>query len=382
LEIAMHDRSAERALLKRKLEAGRSVHMPAPRRVGKTWTVGHLATDLRADGWHVIESDVEGMRTPAEFARDLCARIESQHSIKDRFKAHSVQRITNLLGGGWGDKPLDALGRIDPIEFAETLIASLDQSGGSTAIIIDEISYFFLVLAEANAREAHAFAYKLRAFQQRYKSVRWLITGSIGLDVIARRHGLEGAFVDFDTVVLEPFTPAEALSYMRDPAIQKTLNHSFDADDADFAAMFSNLGWLAPYYLNLIGNEVRPSVTGAAGSRARATRADLDAAFEKLLQPNRKSAFAVWREHIDKNLPKPDRTVAKHILDFLSKRPNGETEDTLLAQVLHFIGGTNKPQLREILAMLLNDGLLGRPDRRYVFRSGLIRRYWEEYEAE
>jgi hypothetical protein len=31
------------------------------------------------------------------------------------------------------------LGRVDPIEFAETLIASLDESGGKSAIIIDEI---------------------------------------------------------------------------------------------------------------------------------------------------------------------------------------------------------------------------------------------------
>ena len=60
----MHDRLRERRLLKRKLEAGLSIHMPAPRRIGKTWTIGRLADDLRDDGWHVIEIDVEGMGTP------------------------------------------------------------------------------------------------------------------------------------------------------------------------------------------------------------------------------------------------------------------------------------------------------------------------------
>jgi hypothetical protein len=380
--LSMHNRLQERSLLKRKLRAGLSIHMPAPRRIGKTWTIGRLATDLRADGWLVIEIDVEGMRTPREFARELCARIEAQNSIRDRFKAHAVQRLSNLLGGSWGDKPLDALGKVDPIEFAESLIASLDESSGKTAIIIDEISYFFLALAEENEKEAHAFAYKLRALQQRYKKVRWLITGSIGLDTIARRYGLEGAFVDFETFVLEPFTAVEALSYMRDPAMQQMFNHSFDASDADFEAMFSKLGWLAPYYLNLVANEVRPSGGGAASERAIATQADLDAAFEKLLQPNRRSAFAVWREHIDKNLPKPDRTVAKHILDFLSKRPGGENEDTLLAQTSFLIGCVARPQLREILAMLINDGLIVKVERRFMFRSGLVRQYWQEYEAE
>jgi uncharacterized protein len=378
----MHNRHQERGLLKRKLGAGLSIHMPAPRRIGKTWTIGRLAADLGVDGWRVIEIDVEGMRTPGEFARNLCARIEAQIPARDRFKTHAVHRFNNLLGGGWGDKPLDALGKVDPIEFAEILIASLDESGEKTAIIIDEISYFFLALAEENVKEAHAFAYKLRALQQRYKKVRWLITGSIGLDTIARRYGLEGAFVDFETFVLEPFTTAEALSYMRDPAMQQMFNHSFDASNADFESMFSKLGWLAPYYLNLLANEVRPSIAGAAGERATATLVDLDAAFEKLLQPNRRSAFAIWREHIDKNLPKPDRAVAKHILDFLSKRsPDGENEDTLLAQVSS-TGSVSKSQLREILAMLGNDGLITKVNRRYTFRSGLVRRYWQEYEAE
>ena len=152
-------------------------------------------------------------------------KIEAQKSIRDRFKIHAVQRLTNLLGGSWGDKPLDALGKVDPIEFAETLIASLDETGEKTAIIIDEVSYFFLALVEEDAKEARAFAYRLRGLQQRYKKVRWLITGSIGLDTIARRHGLEGAFVDFETFVLEPFTAAEAISYMRDPAMQQRFTH-------------------------------------------------------------------------------------------------------------------------------------------------------------
>jgi hypothetical protein len=378
----MHDRQREREQLTRKLEVGLSIHMPAPRRIGKTWTTGRLAGDLRAAGWHTVELDVEGMSTPHEFARALCTRIEAENSVKERFRTHVSQRLTNLLSGGWGDKPLDALGRVDPIEFAETLIASLDEAGGKTAIIIDEISYFFLALAELNAKDAKAFAYKLRALVQRYKNVRWLITGSIGLDTIARRYELEGAFVDFETFVLEPFTPDEARSYMRDPQIQRQFNHVFDAVDTDFNAMFEDLGWLAPYYLKLIANEVRPSITSINGAPPRATKEDFDKAFEKLLQPNRKSEFAVWREHVQKNLPSVDRTVAHQALGLLSASSNGETEDTLLAHVVSVSAGATKRQLRDVLAMLVNDGLVVKSAGRYAFQSGLVRRYWQEYEAE
>lgn len=384
----MHHRSEQRMTLIRKLEAGNSIHMPAPRRIGKTWTIARLATDLRSAGWCAVEVDVQGMSTPDQFATDLCARIEEQISSKSRFTAHLRQRFEQLLGGDWGDKPLDALGRVNPIDFAENLVAALADGGEKTAIIIDEISYFFLALAEQDPKLAHSFAYRLRALQQRYKSVCWLITGSIGLDTIARRYGLEGAFVDFETFSLEPFTKAEARSYLRDPALQQQLNHPFDASDADLDAMFDDLGWLAPFYLKLVANEVRPSIPGTGNQPGKATKADFDVAFERLLQPNRRSEFAVWREHVDKNLPAADSAVAKRLLDFLSQSPDGEIEATLLSHMSSssqgptLESGATRRQVRDILAILINDGLLMKTEQRFRFLSGLVRRYWQEYEAE
>ncbi|MGE7472415.1 AAA family ATPase [Bosea sp. NPDC003192] len=378
----MHNRQNERNLLKRKLESGLSIHMPAPRRIGKTWTINRLALDLRAAGWVVVEADVEGMRTPQKFAQDLCARIEGALQAKDRFGAHLTQRLNNLLGGNWGHKPLDALGKVDPIEFVETLIAALDETTDRAAILIDEIAYFFLALAEEVPKEANTFAYRLRALQQRYRNVRWVLTGSIGLETIARRYGLEGAFVNFETFVLEPFTPDEARSYMRDPAVRQQFNHVFDASDADFDHVFAELGWLSPYYLKLIANEVRPSIAGTDSTPPTATRQDFEAALNKLLQPSRNSDFAVWREHLQKNLSKPDQALAKHLLGVLSKAADGETAETLLARATQFKAKTTPRQVKDLLNMLCMDNLIGGTAGRYAFRSGLIRRYWQEYEAD
>lgn len=377
----MHNRTDERSLLKRKLEAGVSIHMPAPRRIGKTWLINRLAQDLRETGWHAVEVDVEGIRTPREFARELCLRIEGLNSAKERFFTHARQRIGAVLAGEWGDKPMEALGKVDPIEFAGILIASLNDAHEKTAIIIDEVAYFFLALAEKDAQEAHAFAYKLRAMQQLYKNVRWLITGSIGLDTIARRYGLEGAFVDFETYVLEPFTPDEARSFIRDPKIQQQITHLFNASDEDLDYMFSELGWLAPYYLKMVANEVRPSRADSGSGIPEATQQDIDAAFGKLLQPNRRSEFAVWREHVDKNLPTGDREIAKKILNLLSQAVQGENRETIEAS-LSRTQSTSRRRVMDILSMLCNDGLIDKNGERYAFRSGLIRKYWFEYEAE
>ena len=377
----MHNRLEIRDTLKRKLLAGVNIHMPAPRRIGKTWTMNRLASDLTDEGWNAIVIDVQGMRTPTEFARELCRRIETHISMKEKFKTHLAQRLSNILGGNWGDKPLEALGKIDPIEFLDSLICSLDETSAKSAILVDEVAYFFLKCAEDDSEKAKDFAYKLRALTLRYKNVRWLLTGSIGLNIIAKQYGLEGAFVDYETLILEPFTPDQARSYLRDPAVQQQLNHMFDTEDDVFNDMFAELGWLTPFYLKLVANEVRPSTPKTKSCPAKATRPDFEAAFETLLQPNRNSEFAVWREHVEKNFPKPDSEIAMKLLHRLSEDQNGDTLDTLIAFLEPVDAATTKNQVRYVLSMLMNDGIISYISGRYKFRSGLIRRYWKEYEV-
>ncbi len=376
----MHTRPTERAALKQKLAAGVSLHMPAPRRIGKTWVMKRLAADLRDDDWLVIELDLQGKGAPSDLTQGLCHQIEMQQSFWKRLSAHARQRVDNLKGGRWGSDLKAAFGKLDPAEFLETLIASLNAQDGRTAILIDEIAYFFLELAKTDADAAKALAYQMRALRQTFPKVRWLFLGSIGLTTIARRYGLDGAFVDLDPFTLQVFTPDEARSFLRAPETQQLLSHPFDADDADFDWMFAELGWLAPYYLTLVANEVRPSACKEDGTPL-ATRDDIDAAFDALLQPDRKSAFCVWEDHVRKNLPAADQKIARHLMDSLSEYSDGEIQDTLLASAQERDGSVTRRKIKDILDMLLIDGLLTRTGDRYRFRSGLIRRYWQEYEA-
>lgn len=376
----MHKRETERAQLQRQLLAGNSIHMPAPRRIGKTWTIGRLAEDLRTKDWTVVQMDVQGMRTARAFAEDLCRRIEAQASVMKRIKAHFHARITTLASGEL-EKPLDILTKLNPKDFIETLVSTLDQDKQPAVILIDEIAFFVLALAEADPVEAKDFVYSLRALQQRYRNVRWLMTGSIGLDIIARRYGLEGAFVDLQTFVLRPFTPAEARSLLRAPEFQAKLNNPFDADDADLDWMLDEIGWLAPYYLQMVANEVRPSVPPSATGSPHASRGDIAAAFDTVLQPDRRMNFAVWFEHVDKNFTESEAKLAFAMLARLSAHRNGERIDTLHAIATELQGSAAIRQTREVLMALCNDGLLTLQEERYAFQSGLVRRYWQVYQA-
>lgn len=376
----MSGRKNERDILKRKLKAGQNIHMPAPRRIGKTWTINRLAEDMRREGWLIVELDVQGMSAPDKFARRLCQKIQNQLPTPSGLHAAFKNRLHALIGGNWGTDPINVIGQVDPVSFLDALLEALAKEDKQSAIFVDEIAYFVLRFAERNEGDAKDFFYELRNLQAEYSNIRWLFTGSIGLNFVAERFGLGGAFVDLTTFILEPFDEAEARSFLRDPATQMGFNHQFHASDEDLKVLFEELGWLAPYYLKLVGNEVRPSGPEQDG-RLTAKQEDLQDAMEKLLEPTRKSEFAVWREHIDKNLPQTDRDLARGVLGPLSAAADGETLDTLQAAM---VPATPKA-VRDILDILQSDGLIDLTKGtkgRYRFRSGLIRRYWQQYEAD
>ena len=69
----------------------------------------------------------------------------------------------------------------------------------------------------------------------------------------------------------------------------------FALDETAFAHLARELGWLAPFYLQLIADRIAP--TGPLdGDKARAEIPDIDRAFDELLQPEyRKIILAVRR---------------------------------------------------------------------------------------
>ena len=183
--------------------------------------------------------------------------------------------------------------------------------------------------------------------------------------------------MDLETFILDPFNADQAKSFIRDSSTQQAFNHAFIASDEDLDHMFVELGWLSPFYLKLLGNEVIPSGKPVDGILT-AMRADLMETFEKLLRPSRKIEFSIWSDHINKNLAKSNKKLARDILDRMSQKVEGEGLDAVHTAMVP----AKRKAVRDILNILKDDGMLECVQERYRFRSGLVRRYWQEYETE
>ncbi|WP_029010981.1 AAA family ATPase [Azospirillum halopraeferens] len=372
-----HHRLTERDALARHLLSGRNVLMLAPRRIGKTWLMKELERDLEWKGHTCIRIEVSGMRTEEVFLRTLCEAIERKQEITESVTTFFRTRLRQILVGASGDSLTQILTRTDPRVFSETLIGALDRQEQRTLILIDEFPLFVWEHARHDPDGARTFLYHLRRLQQAFPNVSWFLTGSIGLDVIARRFTLEGALLDFDVVPLEAFTEAEARSFLDELGDRHTLSRPLNFAAGAFEHLVRELGWLSPYYLDHLARHIRPTADGGATVGAD----DVDRAFAAVLRPAYRVHFSPWQEHIDKNFDTDDRARLYAILELCSEHPDGEQEDTLRARLATSYPGLTRRALKDLLLTQECDGLLAQTDGRWRFRSGLLRRYWREYVA-
>jgi hypothetical protein len=375
-----HHRIAERRELARLLEAGHSIQMPAPRRIGKTWLIGKLAEDLKAKGWLCVSIDVQGKRTEQEFFRTLCQEIEKNQALHKSALAHVLGRFRHIKDGAGAASLVQLLtASADPRAFSESLIESLDGSKKMTVVMIDELSLFALDLAEKDADATRAFLYHLRNLREAYPNVRWLFTGSIGLDVIGARFKLQGALIDLDIFDLHPFNENEARAFIEELREQNQLHTPFAFAEGAFEKLARELGWLSPWYLRLLANAVRPTGPTAEAGLATATAADIEAAFGKLLQHSQRPNFATWREHLEKNFPKDQTTLLHALLGILCDNADGEQAATLLVRLTEPFPNATRRELMDRLTDLASGGFLEEAGDRWRFRSGLLRRYWAKW---
>lgn len=376
----MHTRQRERSEVRARLEAGASLLMLAPRRIGKTWLMNEVKSDLAKANWNCFFVDLEGLQTEREFLVALCREIERSRDLKQRIGTRLKQALNQIMSADDAGLVVNAQ-QLDPRTYLEALIESLDGEERPTVILIDEISLFMLERASKDADGAKTLLYLLRKLQQRFKGVRWFLTGSVGLDAVARRFGIEGALVDFEIFPLEPFDRDAARSFAELPENQPAAS-PFTFEDGAFDFMVDEIGWLSPYYLRLVTSKIRPSQQQPGGSgRSQCRQQDVEAAMNELLQPAYRSMFSTYREHIRKNFEPAQSDRLQLLLGKLSETARGETSATLLAAAHASSPTLTLSELRADLRALVSDGFILSTDERWTFRSGLLRRYWLEYEV-
>jgi len=173
---------------------GQSVLMVAERRIGKTTVVKKMRAEPPAD-LQVIYRDVEGLRTPLEFAETVARDVESRLTGARRGGAKLRRLWSHLAGVEIGEviKFPPAMKQHWKSLLEATIEDLLENHQDTTWVFIwDEITLMLQNIRRGEGEQAAVDVLDtLRGLRQGHARLRMVYTGSVGL-----HHVLSGVYTD------------------------------------------------------------------------------------------------------------------------------------------------------------------------------------------
>lgn len=369
-----------------------------PRRIGKTSFARAVLKAVAAEGWQAIEINVASCADEQAFVAKLAKAIEA--------KARSMP------GRAWGalrDAAGELLGRIDGLKLsvagagaaelklkgsageewssvAGAALRLLGKADRSWLIYLDELPIYLYTLMRGDAAGG---VQRVRRFLDWFRNdvrslpdgpaLRWLITGSVGLDTLVQRHGMADTINSLKHEGLEPFSDAQAAEMVGRLAASYAL--ALDAGDAQ--ALVQAVQWPQPYYLQLVFHFLRKLAAGAGPGRP--ARELIVEAVERAVAPGADNDFHHWEERLSMQLGRADADHAVAMLTLAAQSGDGARAEALYALLQQRMpDDADDAQRRRFVEMrdiLLRDGYWWPEERagarRYRFRLELLRLWWQ-----
>ncbi len=405
-----HNRVVEKEQLLDNARKNLHTNLSAARRTGKTSLMRELVITLKSEGWAAIEIDFSPCQTLAEFMalfqEKLQAATADSSPVKSKIKAGFAlfsglfdrEISINVLGNEatlGAPESKAALPKDFAVAFAMLgdAIEALAQEAKAKRLImaLDELPIFLnryhasagddQQLKATRTSEIAALLYALREQRQRpANTVFWLHCGSIGLESFAERLKLTHSLSGLQVFPLEAFTPAHTRTMLQRLWAGKGRSGQMPAPAVE--QIITRLDWLVPSFTQQLFHLLY-SQRAAWADPEQPTVVDVDRAWDKMISAEHRSNYLHWATRLDEQLGKVAADRARIILNAASNIKRKHTRATLLNEV-----ASQQPQadsiileqeVRYLLGTLERDGYLVESQNRYVFRSPLLRDYWQKH---
>ncbi len=376
-----YGRNDEVATLYKMFAADRDVSMHGPRRLGKTFLLDRLADAAATHGWTAMKVELAGCADTCAVFRELCGSIGKARSGGEQAIAWFSQHFSQLTaprnetGGTW----YQSLITLDHETYFERLIEAMHRDPVRRwVLLIDELPIFLKVLHDkgpTGVAAARNFMNQVSRLRQAYPRVRWMITGSIGIEPLAQAGSYMGVLAKFETFELKPLTEGQAKDFVKDIALEGQLQHRQEITDAEAQALIEAVGWRAAYYLDALAQKLE----GPLATEPEPVRLVVEAAVKRLVKLSESSKFGTWEEHLNKHYLDPDRGIAFSVLTVLARDAQGTDIDGLLSTIQRT--DLTRERLRKVLMRLDTEGFIAvdsweHDGPRCHFLNPLLRLWW------
>ncbi|KAF0205072.1 MAG: hypothetical protein FD173_1334 [Gallionellaceae bacterium] len=262
-----YGRNTEVAEIFNLFRAGKDISQHGPRRLGKTFVLDRMVEQANAHKFICIKVEIAGCTEPKMVFRRLCEEIAANRSVTQRTLSIIVQRMAQAINprgeqaGPWYQPFLN----VDWEKYLDRLLGALqDDQEYRWAILIDELPIFLKALHDkgtTGVSQARDFMNLFSQLRDKKTRVRWLVTGSIGIEPLARTGQYIGALSKFYPYPLEPLSEPQAIDYLKDLAQLGLLQSRKAITDQEAQAVIAAVGWRAAFYLEAFAVELRPKLT-------------------------------------------------------------------------------------------------------------------------
>lgn len=367
-----------------------------PRRIGKTSVARAVMLVLCKQGRRGIEINVASCQDERGFLQKLeealgkelrSAAGKTWDALKDRFGSFLARiKTVKIPVPGAGSLGLDIKDASDDDwtslgNEVLTLIAELEQPW---LIYVDELPIFLFNIIRSDPQ--HGIA-RVRRFLDWFRNdvrglpgsarVRWLVSGSVGLDTLVQQHGMADTINTLKQYHLPEFSESAA----QDLLTHLTARYGLAFHATDKAALLVGVQWLQPYYIQFAFSQLRQLISAEPEAPLPGL---IDKAIENMAQPGMDNDFHHWEERLFLQLPKTHAQHAVALLTQAAVQREGTRPEGLLAHLQGRLTDATDDEARQLFLQLRDilqrDGYwvpIGEaPQRRYRFTLEPLRRWW------
>jgi len=358
----------------RRLDSGSNIFIAAPRRVGKTAIMRYLEDNPREnyEFKYIITESVDNAAAYFKQFSDTLHHLKTISEKSGEAIAKFLSKINKIEFSGL-KVGFDGKNKPDYLEELKAILNTLDSSDTRVVIMVDEFPQTVEnILRESGQGAAERFLQFNREIRhQASEKLLFILTGSMGLPVIAEKLDATKEINDLNTIEIPPLNRTEAqkftaslLNYAEIPYEQKAIEHLLD-----------KIEWFIPFHLQLLVQELIDQYDDTPETVNPAT---VDNAFAQIADMRHNAYFEHYYSRLKKTFNANEYPFALAVLNELTRNDECDIEAVKRLAQTHHLG--NYPL---VLRTLEFDGYIFQTIKanttRFRFTSPVLRLWWRQF---
>ena len=357
-----------------------NIQITAPRRVGKTSILWFLFDNDYANRRYVYV-DTESIANEQEFFKKLLQEILRNEHISGSLKLKTafegankfLKKLKSIKILNVGIELSQEMATHDYFEELENFLAgyALEESI-ELVILIDEFPQTIENIKLANEPEAVTFLQKNRTLRLNPEingKVKFIYTGSIGLNQTVSRLNATATINDINSIEVGPLSDDEARDLFRELLKPYDLISSVAAEDT----LLHIIQWYIPFHIQLIVQEIVQQAT--AGKDVSA--AIVEHSVDSIVSLKNQNHFDHYYTRLKVQFKDDSFKYADELLKDIATK---DTVDKTYVFDLAAKYGLNN-DYRKIIETLMYDGYINyiEDTKEYRFNSPIVKRWWLKF---